>query len=135
MRLEGAGVLVNKPLGSNCVTTSKSLSLVVQFGLLRFLDFTQQSLSRGTPLCRTHTSVHECHEILNLFHAWSIFFSYMIMKMCWNLEPTERPTFNKIIQMIERLLGDQSEPEQVSMWEAGLGDLAKHVTLKISPFF
>lgn len=41
-------------------------------------------------------------------------FSYMIMKMCWNLEPTERPTFNKITQMIERLLGDQFEQEQVS---------------------
>ncbi|CAG06280.1 unnamed protein product, partial [Tetraodon nigroviridis] len=27
---------------------------------------------------------------------------YMIMKMCWDLEPTERPTFNKISQMIER---------------------------------
>ncbi|XP_039669924.1 macrophage colony-stimulating factor 1 receptor 1-like isoform X2 [Perca fluviatilis] len=36
---------------------------------------------------------------------------YMIMKMCWNLEPTERPTFSKITQMIERLLGDQPEQE------------------------
>ncbi|XP_032384009.1 macrophage colony-stimulating factor 1 receptor isoform X1 [Etheostoma spectabile] len=36
---------------------------------------------------------------------------YMIMKMCWNLEPTERPTFSKITQMIERLLRDQSEQE------------------------
>lgn len=42
-------------------------------------------------------------------------FSYMIMKMCWNLEPTERPTFSKISQMIERLLGDQPEQEQVSL--------------------
>uniref|UniRef100_A0A3Q1EX51 receptor protein-tyrosine kinase n=1 Tax=Acanthochromis polyacanthus TaxID=80966 RepID=A0A3Q1EX51_9TELE len=38
---------------------------------------------------------------------------YMIMKMCWNLEPTERPTFSKISQMIERLLGDQPEQEQL----------------------
>uniref|UniRef100_A0A665U0E4 receptor protein-tyrosine kinase n=1 Tax=Echeneis naucrates TaxID=173247 RepID=A0A665U0E4_ECHNA len=38
---------------------------------------------------------------------------YMIMKMCWNLQPTERPTFSKISQMIERLLGDQPEQEQV----------------------
>uniref|UniRef100_A0A3B4AX69 receptor protein-tyrosine kinase n=1 Tax=Periophthalmus magnuspinnatus TaxID=409849 RepID=A0A3B4AX69_9GOBI len=30
---------------------------------------------------------------------------YMIMKMCWNLEPTERPTFTKISSMVERLLG------------------------------
>uniref|UniRef100_A0A671WMV0 receptor protein-tyrosine kinase n=1 Tax=Sparus aurata TaxID=8175 RepID=A0A671WMV0_SPAAU len=37
---------------------------------------------------------------------------YTIMKMCWNLEPTERPTFSKITQMIERLLGDQPEQEQ-----------------------
>uniref|UniRef100_A0A3Q3W5X5 receptor protein-tyrosine kinase n=1 Tax=Mola mola TaxID=94237 RepID=A0A3Q3W5X5_MOLML len=38
---------------------------------------------------------------------------YTIMKMCWNLEPTERPTFNKISQMIEKLLGEQSEQEQL----------------------
>uniref|UniRef100_A0A3B4DQN8 receptor protein-tyrosine kinase n=1 Tax=Pygocentrus nattereri TaxID=42514 RepID=A0A3B4DQN8_PYGNA len=31
---------------------------------------------------------------------------YTIMQMCWNLEPTERPTFSKIGQLIERLLGD-----------------------------
>uniref|UniRef100_A0A8C4EKW8 receptor protein-tyrosine kinase n=1 Tax=Dicentrarchus labrax TaxID=13489 RepID=A0A8C4EKW8_DICLA len=37
---------------------------------------------------------------------------YMIMKMCWNLEPTERPTFNKITHLIERLLGDQPGQEQ-----------------------
>ncbi|XP_068182085.1 macrophage colony-stimulating factor 1 receptor isoform X1 [Antennarius striatus] len=38
---------------------------------------------------------------------------YTIMKMCWNLEPTERPTFSTISQMIALLLGDQSEPEQI----------------------
>lgn len=42
----------------------------------------------------------------------------MIMKMCWNLVPTERPTFGKLSQMIARLLGDQpgqeQEQEQVS---------------------
>ncbi|KAK2849203.1 hypothetical protein Q5P01_009037 [Channa striata] len=38
---------------------------------------------------------------------------YTIMKMCWNLEPTERPTFSKISQMIERLLGEQPEQEQL----------------------
>lgn len=38
---------------------------------------------------------------------------YNIMKMCWNLEPTERPTFSKISQMIERLCGGQTDPEQV----------------------
>ncbi|XP_017279588.1 macrophage colony-stimulating factor 1 receptor [Kryptolebias marmoratus] len=38
---------------------------------------------------------------------------YAIMKMCWTLEPTKRPTFSKISQMIERLLGDQLEQEQV----------------------
>ncbi|KAJ8254667.1 hypothetical protein GJAV_G00195680 [Gymnothorax javanicus] len=34
---------------------------------------------------------------------------YSIMKMCWNLEPTDRPTFSKISQMIQRLLGEQPE--------------------------
>lgn len=46
----------------------------------------------------------------------------MIMKMCWNLEPTERPTFSKITQMIERLLGEQPEQEQVSRCEADFSD-------------
>uniref|UniRef100_A0A8C5DMS9 receptor protein-tyrosine kinase n=1 Tax=Gouania willdenowi TaxID=441366 RepID=A0A8C5DMS9_GOUWI len=34
---------------------------------------------------------------------------YMIMKMCWNLEPTMRPTFSAICEMIERLIGEQPE--------------------------
>lgn len=37
---------------------------------------------------------------------------YMIMKMCWNLVPTERPTFSKIGSMIHRLLGEQTGQEQ-----------------------
>lgn len=41
----------------------------------------------------------------------------MIMKMCWNLEPTERPAFTKISQMIERILGEQDEQEKVSQGE------------------
>ncbi|XP_058264247.1 macrophage colony-stimulating factor 1 receptor-like [Hemibagrus wyckioides] len=41
---------------------------------------------------------------------------YTIMKTCWNLEPTERPNFSKIVQLIERLLGetlDQTEYQNV----------------------
>ncbi|XP_061689998.1 macrophage colony-stimulating factor 1 receptor isoform X2 [Syngnathoides biaculeatus] len=38
---------------------------------------------------------------------------YDIMKMCWNLEPTERPTFSKISQMIQRQLGEQVQQEQL----------------------
>ncbi|XP_072295619.1 macrophage colony-stimulating factor 1 receptor 1-like [Eucyclogobius newberryi] len=42
---------------------------------------------------------------------------YMIMKMCWNLEPTDRPTFAKISSMIEILLsgatGQSHEQEQL----------------------
>ncbi|KAM9375535.1 macrophage colony-stimulating factor 1 receptor [Pholidichthys leucotaenia] len=38
---------------------------------------------------------------------------YAIMRMCWNLEPTVRPTFSKISQMIERLLGDQPDQEKL----------------------
>uniref|UniRef100_A0A8C9VJF9 receptor protein-tyrosine kinase n=1 Tax=Scleropages formosus TaxID=113540 RepID=A0A8C9VJF9_SCLFO len=34
---------------------------------------------------------------------------YTIMKICWNLDPTKRPTFSKISQLIERLLGEQPE--------------------------
>ncbi|XP_072524382.1 macrophage colony-stimulating factor 1 receptor [Salminus brasiliensis] len=37
---------------------------------------------------------------------------YTIMQMCWNLEPTERPTFGKIGQLIERLLGDTPKEYQ-----------------------
>lgn len=38
---------------------------------------------------------------------------YAIMKMCWNLEPTQRPTFNEIGQMIEKLLEGHLEQQQV----------------------
>ncbi|XP_061642954.1 macrophage colony-stimulating factor 1 receptor isoform X1 [Phyllopteryx taeniolatus] len=38
---------------------------------------------------------------------------YDIMKMCWNLEPTERPTFSKISQMIQKQLGEQVQQEQL----------------------
>uniref|UniRef100_A0A672YXG1 receptor protein-tyrosine kinase n=1 Tax=Sphaeramia orbicularis TaxID=375764 RepID=A0A672YXG1_9TELE len=48
---------------------------------------------------------------------------YMIMKMCWNLEPTERPTFSKISQMIERLLGDQPEQEQNVQQQVTVGEV------------
>lgn len=37
---------------------------------------------------------------------------YTIMKMCWNLEPTERPNFSKIVQLIERLLGETQDQTQ-----------------------
>ncbi|XP_055368253.1 macrophage colony-stimulating factor 1 receptor isoform X2 [Betta splendens] len=37
---------------------------------------------------------------------------YTVMKMCWDLEPTERPTFSKITHMIGSLLGDEPEQEQ-----------------------
>lgn len=41
-------------------------------------------------------------------------FRYTIMKMCWSLEPTQRPTFSKIGELIEQLLSDQ--PHQVSIF-------------------
>ncbi|XP_064207921.1 macrophage colony-stimulating factor 1 receptor-like [Anguilla rostrata] len=34
---------------------------------------------------------------------------YGIIKACWNLEPTERPTFSKIVQTMGHLLHDPSE--------------------------
>lgn len=37
---------------------------------------------------------------------------YTIMKMCWNLEPSERPNFNQISRLIERLLGETPEQQQ-----------------------
>uniref|UniRef100_A0A672SU60 receptor protein-tyrosine kinase n=1 Tax=Sinocyclocheilus grahami TaxID=75366 RepID=A0A672SU60_SINGR len=36
---------------------------------------------------------------------------YTIMKMCWNLEAAERPTFSKISQLIERMLGDTEDQQ------------------------
>uniref|UniRef100_A0A8B9RHP9 receptor protein-tyrosine kinase n=1 Tax=Astyanax mexicanus TaxID=7994 RepID=A0A8B9RHP9_ASTMX len=45
---------------------------------------------------------------------------YTIMQMCWNLEPTERPTFGKIAQLIERLLGDT--PEEYQNVQSGVLD-------------
>ena len=43
------------------------------------------------------------------------------MKMCWNLEPTERPTFSKVGQMIARLLGEQAEQVRLEGWRGGRG--------------
>ncbi|KAJ8337582.1 hypothetical protein SKAU_G00365480 [Synaphobranchus kaupii] len=37
---------------------------------------------------------------------------YSIMKMCWNLEPTDRPTFSKISQLIQRLLVEQPDQQK-----------------------
>uniref|UniRef100_A0A671KMC3 receptor protein-tyrosine kinase n=1 Tax=Sinocyclocheilus anshuiensis TaxID=1608454 RepID=A0A671KMC3_9TELE len=37
---------------------------------------------------------------------------YTIMKMCWNLEAAERPTFSKISQLIERMLGDTDDQQE-----------------------
>lgn len=51
----------------------------------------------------------------------------MIMKMCWNLEPTERPTFSKISQMINRLLGGQDKQEKVSWPEIVSEIKTKHL--------
>ncbi|XP_067373776.1 macrophage colony-stimulating factor 1 receptor isoform X2 [Channa argus] len=48
---------------------------------------------------------------------------YTIMKMCWNLEPTERPTFSKISQMIKRLLGDQPEQQQNMQQQVTEGEM------------
>uniref|UniRef100_A0A8C1ZPM0 receptor protein-tyrosine kinase n=1 Tax=Cyprinus carpio TaxID=7962 RepID=A0A8C1ZPM0_CYPCA len=36
---------------------------------------------------------------------------YTIMKMCWNLDAAERPTFSKISQLIERMLGDTEDQQ------------------------
>ncbi|XP_058271900.1 macrophage colony-stimulating factor 1 receptor isoform X2 [Hemibagrus wyckioides] len=37
---------------------------------------------------------------------------YKIMRMCWSLEPTSRPTFRNIVQMISALLPETSEQQQ-----------------------
>lgn len=52
----------------------------------------------------------------------------MIMKMCWNLEPTERPTFSRISQMINRLLGGQDEQQKVS-WPEILSEIKNQTSL------
>nr|AAK15303.1 receptor tyrosine kinase Fms [Danio nigrofasciatus] len=42
---------------------------------------------------------------------------YTIMKMCWNLEAAERPTFSKISQMIQRMLGETSEQQDTQEYK------------------
>ncbi|XP_034167235.2 macrophage colony-stimulating factor 1 receptor 1 isoform X1 [Pangasianodon hypophthalmus] len=37
---------------------------------------------------------------------------YQIMKMCWSLEPTSRPTFSRIAELIRALLPENSEQQQ-----------------------
>ncbi|PWA23636.1 hypothetical protein CCH79_00006064, partial [Gambusia affinis] len=80
----GLMILMNKPLLLHCITTFTGLAECCRSWLY--------SLARVTP---------------------RPLFLYAIMKMCWNLEPTKRPTFCKIGQMIEKLLGGHLEEEQV----------------------
>ncbi|MFT7796282.1 macrophage colony-stimulating factor 1 receptor 1-like [Arapaima gigas] len=53
---------------------------------------------------------------------------YKIIKMCWNLDPTDRPTFQNIVQLMESLLYDhplqiyQNEPRIVLEQEPGSCD-------------
>lgn len=42
---------------------------------------------------------------------------YTIMKMCWNLDAAERPTFSKISQMIQRMLGETSEQQDTQEYK------------------
>lgn len=103
-----------------------SLSISRYFSCLVWLDtdswsYTRKTLSGENCALRIKSSLKwAC--LLYMVHFFPPCFSYTIMKMCWNLEPTERPTFSKITQMIERLLGDQPEQEQVSESTAGLSD-------------
>ncbi|KAL2095213.1 hypothetical protein ACEWY4_009932 [Coilia grayii] len=43
---------------------------------------------------------------------------YTIMKMCWSLEPTQRPTFSEIGKRVERLLPDQPHQQYRNLQEA-----------------
>ncbi|CAL8355145.1 unnamed protein product [Merluccius merluccius] len=58
-------------------------------------------------------SIFECIEYLHVTiyngFFFVVFLRYAIMKMCWNLEPTERPTFSEITQLLERLLPGEAE--------------------------
>uniref|UniRef100_A0A8C2JQW3 receptor protein-tyrosine kinase n=1 Tax=Cyprinus carpio TaxID=7962 RepID=A0A8C2JQW3_CYPCA len=47
---------------------------------------------------------------------------YTIMKMCWNLDAAERPTFSKISQLIERMLGDTADPQYQNVQSNAQGD-------------
>uniref|UniRef100_A0A8C8CLK8 receptor protein-tyrosine kinase n=1 Tax=Oncorhynchus tshawytscha TaxID=74940 RepID=A0A8C8CLK8_ONCTS len=44
---------------------------------------------------------------------------YTIMKMCWNMEPTVRPTFSTIGQLIQSLLPDQPDQNKTPQQESG----------------
>uniref|UniRef100_A0A8C7WGA0 receptor protein-tyrosine kinase n=1 Tax=Oncorhynchus mykiss TaxID=8022 RepID=A0A8C7WGA0_ONCMY len=44
---------------------------------------------------------------------------YTIMKMCWNMEPTVRPTFSTIGQLIQSLLPDQPDQDKTPQQESG----------------
>ncbi|KAF4077216.1 hypothetical protein AMELA_G00205570 [Ameiurus melas] len=60
---------------------------------------------------------------------------YKIMKMCWNLEPTSRPTFNRIVQMIRTLLPENSEQQEYKNIQQELQqkfDSINCVTVKIN---
>ncbi|XP_036444733.1 macrophage colony-stimulating factor 1 receptor 1 [Colossoma macropomum] len=57
---------------------------------------------------------------------------YTIMKMCWSLEPTLRPTFGKIIQLIAKLLPESSDQQYENVQQELQQKLpsVQHVSLK-----
>ena len=138
MRLEGQGLLWRR---LSYQTASPPPWAPPLFICLTRLHAVAQFLRQSWAVCRGNrvhrgpgpkTSVVQHHRVLcggfvrqesasqSTLCLCLLCFSYAIMKMCWHLEPTERPTFSKISQMIERLLGDQPEQEQVSQGEFGL---------------
>ncbi|KAL7854261.1 hypothetical protein AOLI_G00211050 [Acnodon oligacanthus] len=57
---------------------------------------------------------------------------YTIMKMCWSLEPTLRPTFGKIVQLIAKLLPESSDQQYKNVEQELQQKLpsVQHVSLK-----
>ncbi|KTG43454.1 hypothetical protein cypCar_00038208, partial [Cyprinus carpio] len=60
----------------------------------------------------TWTTYSDSHIRWRRDSTSSLLKMYTIMKMCWNLDAAERPTFSKISQLIERMLGDTADPQE-----------------------
>uniref|UniRef100_A0A8C2A932 receptor protein-tyrosine kinase n=1 Tax=Cyprinus carpio TaxID=7962 RepID=A0A8C2A932_CYPCA len=57
-------------------------------------------------------SLGETETLILAYIVAHVVSRYTIMKMCWNLDAAERPTFSKISQLIERMLGDTANPQE-----------------------
>ena len=52
--------------------------------------------------------IYAFRSFLNKFNLFQLLFRYEIMTNCWHADPKERPTFEDIVKLTERMLLEDS---------------------------